>query len=197
MRGGAAGTESRQETGGREIAYKKTAGLGVHNSSSCRLATSGPDLQVQIYLGQPASGWPVTSSCPRMGTISRAALILACLALASAASEGAFKPSEQKEMKPENLFLHLHEVGYAAPPSPSQTRRLREDHFETSQSDPLFEEQREVQPPSPEAIPVQAEWPTLPRLGESIVGPPVPQEAIPLQEEQPPLQVPIEQKESK
>ncbi|XP_075834267.1 extracellular matrix protein 1 isoform X1 [Microtus pennsylvanicus] len=130
-----------------------------------------------------------------MGTLSRAALILACLALASAASEGAFKPSEQKEMKPENLFLHLHEVGYAAPPSPSQTRRLRVDHFETSQPDPLFEEQREVQPPSPEAVPVQEEWPTLPRSGENIVGRPVPQEAIPLQEEQPPLQVPIEQKE--
>ncbi|XP_026639860.1 extracellular matrix protein 1 isoform X3 [Microtus ochrogaster] len=196
VRGGAAGPESRQETGGREIAYKKTAGPGVHSSSSSRLAASGPDLQVQIYLGQPASGWPVTSSCPRMGTLSRAALILACLALASAASEGAFKPSEQKEMKPENLFLHLHEVGYAAPPSPSQTRRLRVGHFETSQADPLFEEQREVQPPSPEAIPVQEEWPTLPRSGENIVGP-VPQEAIPLQEGQPPLQVPIEQKEKK
>lgn len=88
VRGGAAGPESRQETGGREIAYKKTAGPGVHSSSSSRLAASGSDLHVQIYLGQPASEWPVTSSCPRMGTLSRAALILACLALASAASEG-------------------------------------------------------------------------------------------------------------
>ncbi|NP_001396875.1 extracellular matrix protein 1 isoform 30 precursor [Mus musculus] len=45
-----------------------------------------------------------------MGTVSRAALILACLALASAASEGAFKASDQREMTPERLFQHLHEV---------------------------------------------------------------------------------------
>jgi hypothetical protein len=48
VRGGAAGTESWQETGGREIAYKErqTAGLEVHNGSSnsqgSRLAASGP-----------------------------------------------------------------------------------------------------------------------------------------------------------
>ncbi|CAH6921113.1 extracellular matrix protein 1 isoform X1 [Phodopus roborovskii] len=126
-----------------------------------------------------------------MGTISRAALVLTCLALASAASAGASKPSGQREMKPENPFLHLHEVGYAAPPSPPQTRTFRvHDHFETSLHDPLFEGQREVQPPaSPE------EWSTFPKSDDSEVGPPTPQEAIPLQEEQPPPQVSIEQKE--
>ncbi|XP_015856604.1 extracellular matrix protein 1 isoform X2 [Peromyscus maniculatus bairdii] len=132
-----------------------------------------------------------------MGTIPRAALLLACLALASA-SEGAFQASEQREMKPENLFLHLHEgslVGYAAPPSPPQTRRPRVDHVETSLHEPLFEEQREVRPP--EAIPVQEEeWPAFPKSVESKVGPPLPPEAIPLQEEQPPPQGPVEQKEN-
>ncbi|XP_037062795.1 extracellular matrix protein 1 isoform X3 [Peromyscus leucopus] len=127
-----------------------------------------------------------------MGTIPRAALLLACLALASA-SEGAFKASEQREMTPENLFLHLHEgplVGYAAPPSPPQTRRPRVDHVETSLHEPLFEEQREVRPPSsPEAIPVQEEeWPAFPKSVES-------KEVIPLQEEQPPPRGPVEQKE--
>lgn len=124
-----------------------------------------------------------------MGTISRAALLLACLALASA-SEGAFQASEQREMKPENLFLHLHEgslVGYAAPPSPPQTRRPRVDHVETSLHEPLFEEQREVRPP--ETIPVQEEeWPAFPKSVES-------KEATPLQEERPPPQGPVEQKE--
>nr|UNO37363.1 extracellular matrix protein 1 form 1b [Mus musculus] len=133
-----------------------------------------------------------------MGTVSRAALILACLALASAASEGAFKASDQREMTPERLFQHLHEVGYAAPPSPPQTRRLRVDHSVTSLHDPpLFEEQREVQPPSsPEDIPVYEEdWPTFLNPNVDKAGPAVPQEAIPLQKEQPPPQVHIEQKE--
>lgn len=133
-----------------------------------------------------------------MGTIRSSALILACLALASAASEGAFKVSDQREMKPEHLFQHLHEVGYAAPPSPPQTRRLRVHHSETSPHDPpLFEEQKEVQPPSsPEDIPVyEEEWLTFlnPNVGK--VDPALPQEAIPLQKEQPPPRIPIEQKE--
>ncbi|XP_028645472.1 extracellular matrix protein 1 isoform X3 [Grammomys surdaster] len=113
-----------------------------------------------------------------MGTISRSALILACLALASAASEG---------------------VGYAAPPSPPQTRRFRMDHSEPSLHDPpLFEEQRKVQPPSsPDDIPVyQEEWPTFLNLNVDKEDPAVPQEAIPLQKEQPPPRVIIEQKES-
>ncbi|KAL1772251.1 extracellular matrix protein 1 isoform X1 [Sigmodon hispidus] len=134
-----------------------------------------------------------------MGTARRTAWILACLALASASSERAFKASEQREMKPENLFLHLHEVGYAAPPSPSQTRRRPVDHLEISSHDSLFEEQREVQPPpSPEASPDQEEeWSTFSESLVSKVGPPVFQEAIPLQEEQLPPKVPIEQKEKK
>ncbi|XP_076789054.1 extracellular matrix protein 1 isoform X9 [Arvicanthis niloticus] len=132
-----------------------------------------------------------------MGTISRSALVLACLALASAASEGAFKALEQRELKPEHLFEHLHE-GYAAPPSPPQTRRLRIDHSETSLHDPpLFEEQRKVQPPSsPDDIPAyQEEWPAFLNLNVDKEGPAVPQEAIPLQKEQPPPRVTIEQKE--
>ncbi|XP_063137240.1 extracellular matrix protein 1 isoform X3 [Rattus norvegicus] len=134
-----------------------------------------------------------------MGTIRSSALILACLALASAASEGAFKVSDQREMKPEHLFQHLHE-GYAAPPSPPQTRRLQVHHSETSPHDPpLFEEQKEVQPPSsPEDIPVyEEEWLTFlnPNVGK--VDPALPQEAIPLQKEQPPPRIPIEQKEKK
>lgn len=126
-----------------------------------------------------------------MGTIPSSALILACLALASAASEGAFKVSDQREMKPEHLFQHLHEVGYAAPPSPPQTQRLRVHHSETSPHDPpLFEEQKE------EDIPVyEEEWLTFlnPNVGK--VDPALPQEAIPLQKEQPPPRIPIEQKE--
>ncbi|XP_031230701.1 extracellular matrix protein 1 isoform X4 [Mastomys coucha] len=98
-----------------------------------------------------------------MGTISRSALILACLALASAASEGVFKVSDQREMKPEHLFQHLHEV---QPPS------------------------------SPEDIPVfEEEWSTFLNPNVDKAGPPVPQEAIPLQKEQPPPRIPIEQKE--
>ncbi|XP_051013675.1 extracellular matrix protein 1 [Acomys russatus] len=140
-----------------------------------------------------------------MGTMSTAAFILACLALASVTSEGAFKASGQREVKPERLFLHLHEVGYAAPPAPPpQTQRLRMGHSEMSLHDPpLFEEQREVQPPlSPEDIPVyEEEWLTLQHPGDK-ASPLLPltadfplQEAKPLQEEQPDPQVPIEQKE--
>lgn len=71
------------------------------------------------------------------------------------------------------------------------------DHFETSLRDPLFEGQKEVEPPaSPEELFVQEEeWPASPKSVESRVGLPTPQEAIPLQEEQPPPQVSIEQKE--
>ncbi|XP_076789050.1 extracellular matrix protein 1 isoform X5 [Arvicanthis niloticus] len=98
-----------------------------------------------------------------MGTISRSALVLACLALASAASEGAFKALEQRELKPEHLFEHLHEV---QPPS------------------------------SPDDIPAyQEEWPAFLNLNVDKEGPAVPQEAIPLQKEQPPPRVTIEQKE--
>ncbi|XP_060249076.1 extracellular matrix protein 1 isoform X6 [Meriones unguiculatus] len=178
----------------RQQALKFTAAVAAARGAGLQQC---PALQVQTCLGLPASGWPVPSSCPRMGTMSRAALVLACLALASAASEGAFKASGQREMKPEPLFQHFHE-GYAAPPAPPQAQRLRTDHSEASLHDPpLFEEQREVQPPlAPEDSPVyKEEWPAFPSPTEDKVGYPVPQEAIPLQEQQPARQVPIEQKE--
>ncbi|XP_014647261.1 PREDICTED: extracellular matrix protein 1 isoform X3 [Ceratotherium simum simum] len=105
-----------------------------------------------------------------MGTMSRAALVLACLAVASVASEGGLKLPEQRELGPEHLPYHLQEVGYAAPPSPTLTQALPMDHPDTSQHGPQFE-------------------------GQSEVDPPLPQEATPLQEELPPSQLPVEQKE--
>ncbi|XP_004404267.1 PREDICTED: extracellular matrix protein 1 isoform X2 [Odobenus rosmarus divergens] len=107
-----------------------------------------------------------------MGTMSRAALVLACLAVASVASEGGFKAPGQTELGPEPLTYHTQEVGYAAPPSPPRTRDLPVDHPDALQHGSHFE-------------------------GQSEVDPPLPQEAIPLQEELPPPQVPVEQKEKK
>ncbi|XP_036706832.1 extracellular matrix protein 1 isoform X7 [Balaenoptera musculus] len=133
-----------------------------------------------------------------MGTTSRAALVLACLAVASVASKGDIKASGQRELGPVHLTHPLQEVGYAAPPSPPLTRALPMDHPDTSQHSPHFEGQSEVQPsPSQKAIPVQEELPP-PRLPVEKKGdPPLPQEAVPLQEELFPPQVPIEQKEEK
>ncbi|XP_043732137.1 extracellular matrix protein 1 isoform X2 [Cervus elaphus] len=133
-----------------------------------------------------------------MGTVSTAALVLACLTVASVASDGGFKTSGQRELGPEPLTHPLQEVGYAAPPSPPLTRALPQGHPDTAQHSLHFEGQSEVQPPpSQEAIPLQEELlpPQLPV--EKKGGPPLPQEAIPLQEELPPPQVPIEQKEEK
>ncbi|XP_057388369.1 extracellular matrix protein 1 isoform X4 [Balaenoptera acutorostrata] len=133
-----------------------------------------------------------------MGTTSRAALVLACLAVASVASKEDIKASGPRELGPVHLTHPLQEVGYAAPPSPPLTRALPMDHPDTSQHSPHFEGQSEVQPsPSQKAIPVQEELPP-PRLPVEKKGdPPLPQEAVPLQEELFPPQVPIEQKEEK
>ncbi|XP_045442982.1 extracellular matrix protein 1 isoform X2 [Pipistrellus kuhlii] len=70
----------------------------------------------------------------------RAALVLACLAVTSIASEGGLKPSSQRELGPEQL----QEVGYAAPPSPPL--KQARDHSDISLDDPGFEEQSEVRP---------------------------------------------------
>lgn len=131
--------------------------------------------------------------------MSRAALVLACLATASVASEGAgSKPSGQRELKPE----YLHEVGYAAPPSPPLTRVFRGDHDDTSLHGFHFEGQSEVQPPPlQDAFQVLEEELTSPELlvektgfpstsGSLAVDPQLPREAIPLQEEVPPPQHP-------
>nr|XP_008513141.1 PREDICTED: extracellular matrix protein 1 isoform X5 [Equus przewalskii] len=107
-----------------------------------------------------------------MGTMSRAALVLAYLAVACIASKGGFKAPGQRELGPEQLTHHLQEVGHAAPPSPPLTRALPMDHPDTSQHGAQLE-------------------------GQSEVDPPLPQEAIPLQEELPPPQLPLEQKEGK
>ncbi|XP_019288311.1 extracellular matrix protein 1 isoform X1 [Panthera pardus] len=133
-----------------------------------------------------------------MGTMHRGALVLACLAVASvASSEGDFKAQGQRELGPEPLTYHIQEVGYAAPPSPPQTRALPMDHPDTPQPGFHFEGQSEVQPPpAQEAIPAQEEElppPQLP-MGKKVESP-LPQEAIPLQEELPPHQAPVEQKE--
>ncbi|XP_045220372.1 extracellular matrix protein 1 isoform X2 [Macaca fascicularis] len=128
-----------------------------------------------------------------MGTTVRAALVLAYLAIASAASEGGFKATGQRQLRPE----HFQEVGYAAPPSPPLSRSLLMDHPDSSQHGPPFEGQSQVQPPpSQEATPIQQEELLPAQLpAEKEVGPPLSQEAVPLQKELPSLQQPSEQKE--
>lgn len=135
--------------------------------------------------------------------MSRAALVLACLATASVASEEASKPSGQRELGPE----YLHEVGYAAPPSPPLTRVFPGDHHDASLHGFHFEGQSEVQPPplqdaflvleeeltSPELLVEKAGSPSA--TGSQAVDAQLPPEAIPLQEEVPPPQYPVEQKE--
>ncbi|KAF6074387.1 extracellular matrix protein 1 [Phyllostomus discolor] len=78
-----------------------------------------------------------------MGTMSGAALVLACLAVALLASEGGFKTSGQKELGPE----YLQEVGYAAPPSPPLTQAHPVDHPDTAEHGPHFEENSEESHP--------------------------------------------------
>ncbi|XP_066124137.1 extracellular matrix protein 1 isoform X3 [Saccopteryx bilineata] len=131
-----------------------------------------------------------------MGTTSRAALVLACLAVASVASEGGFKTSGERELGPE----YLQEVGYAAPPAPPLTRALPNDHPDTSQHSHHFEEQSEVQPPhSLEALFDLEKELSSPQLlvkrGSDAGDLPHLQKATPLQEELPHAQLPIEQKE--
>ncbi|XP_040143455.1 extracellular matrix protein 1 isoform X2 [Ictidomys tridecemlineatus] len=128
-----------------------------------------------------------------MGTMARVALVLACLAVASATSEGGHEAPGQKELRSE----YIQEAGYAAPPSPPQARGFPVYHLDPSQYDLPFEGQREVQsPPSPEAIPVQEELPPPHLSNGKKVDPPLPPEAIPLQEELPPPHPRTEQKEN-
>ncbi|XP_060057735.1 extracellular matrix protein 1 isoform X2 [Erinaceus europaeus] len=123
-----------------------------------------------------------------MGTMSRAALVFACLAVASVASEGG-----QKKLGPHSLTQPLQEVGYAAPPAPPLTRTLPMGHAEAFH----FEEQSEVQPQPQEAVPLQEEMLPPPQLPEGKeVDVPLLSDTIPQQEELPPHQVPLEQKES-
>ncbi|XP_019480797.1 PREDICTED: extracellular matrix protein 1 [Hipposideros armiger] len=138
-----------------------------------------------------------------MGSVSRAALVLACLAAVSVASEGGSQVSGKRELGPE----YLQEVGYAAPPSPPLTRVLSGDHHDTSHHGLLFEGQSEVQPPPlqedffvleeemmpPQLLLKKIESPSA--SGSHGVDPQLPQETVPLQEEVPPTQLPSEQKE--
>ncbi|XP_077012254.1 extracellular matrix protein 1 isoform X6 [Tamandua tetradactyla] len=127
-----------------------------------------------------------------MGTVSRAALVLAYLATAAAASEGGPQALGQKELKSEYLTQHPQEDGYAAPSPPPLTRALPMDH-------PDFEGQSKVQPlPFKEATLVQEKELPPPLLPvEKKAAPPYPDEDNPFQEELPPPQLPIEQKEEK
>lgn len=139
---------------------------------------------------------PPTSPCPRMGTTSRAALVLAYLAVASVVPEGVSKAPGQRELGAEHL---LQEAGYAAPPSPPLSHTLPRDPPDTSQQSPHFEGQSEVQPSSSqEAIPFQQEELTPAQLPAEKKGdPPLLQETVPLQKEQSPPKLPTEQKEKK
>ncbi|XP_077012250.1 extracellular matrix protein 1 isoform X2 [Tamandua tetradactyla] len=126
-----------------------------------------------------------------MGTVSRAALVLAYLATAAAASEGGPQALGQKELKSEYLTQHPQEDGYAAPSPPPLTRALPMDH-------PDFEGQSKVQPlPFKEATLVQEKELPPPLLPVEKKAPPYPDEDNPFQEELPPPQLPIEQKEEK
>ncbi|XP_042538184.1 extracellular matrix protein 1 isoform X1 [Dipodomys spectabilis] len=134
-----------------------------------------------------------------MGTISRAALVFACLALSSATSEGGLRTPEKQEVRPERLTHNLQEVGYAAPPSPPWTRSFSMYQPDTIEYDLPFEEQHEVQPLlSPKAIPVQKEVLAPPQIPvEKKAGSRFSQEAISPQEELPPPQSSTEQKEKR
>lgn len=131
-----------------------------------------------------------------MGTKSRAILVLACLAVASIASEGGLRP---RVLGPE----YLQEVGYAAPPSPPHTPAHpvdHPDHPDISQHGHHFEGQSEVQPrSSQEGIFALEEELFSPQLlikrGNPAMESPVPQKDVSLQEELSPPQTPIEQKE--
>ncbi|XP_014396191.1 PREDICTED: extracellular matrix protein 1 isoform X4 [Myotis brandtii] len=133
-----------------------------------------------------------------MGTMFGAALVLACLAVTSTASEGGFKPSSQRELGPE----YLQEVGYAAPPSPPLTRARPRDHPDISLHDPDFEGQSEVRPFSSFDQEEQLFSPqllvrsgSLSLSGSQAEDPTGPGRVVPVQEELPPPPGPIEQKE--
>lgn len=128
--------------------------------------------------------------------MSRAALVVACLAAVSVASKEGSQVSGQRELGPE----YLEEVGYAAPPSPPLTRVLSRDHQDTSHHGLLVEGQSEVQPaPLLEDSVLEEELPPplllLKNKGSDGGDPQLPQETVPLQEEVPPPQFPNEQKE--
>uniref|UniRef100_A0A8C9AAE1 Extracellular matrix protein 1 n=1 Tax=Prolemur simus TaxID=1328070 RepID=A0A8C9AAE1_PROSS len=138
-----------------------------------------------------------------MGTVPRAAWVLACLAVASAASEGGLRAPGQRELRPEHFRQHLHEVGYAAPPSPPLIQSLPVDHPDTSQHGLPLEGQREGKTTThPSQLPLQVPKPAYLPVGcshppPSVVQPPHPQEAIPAQKEElPPPQFP-EKKENR
>lgn len=129
--------------------------------------------------------------------MSRAALVVACLAAVSVASKEGSQVSGQRELGPE----YLEEVGYAAPPSPPLTRVLSRDHQDTSHHGLLVEGQSEVQPaPLLEDSVLEEELPPplllLKNKGSDGGDPQLPQETVPLQEEVPPPQFPNEQKEN-
>ncbi|XP_004854035.1 extracellular matrix protein 1 isoform X1 [Heterocephalus glaber] len=136
-----------------------------------------------------------------MGVVSRAAAILACLALASAASEGGFEPAGQRELRPVHFTQRFEEVGYAAPPAPPRTRTrgfpMGHQDQDASQYDPPFEGQAEVNmaPGPQEAIPLQEELPPLRRPDGKKVDGPVPQEEVSVQEEVAPPRRPTEWEE--
>ncbi|CAK6439386.1 unnamed protein product [Pipistrellus nathusii] len=119
----------------------------------------------------------------------RAALVLACLAVTSIASEGGLKPSSQRELGPEQL----QEVGYAAPPSPPL--KQARDHRDTSLEH--FEEQSEVQSFSSffDQILLESEFFSLDKDLPIPEDSPAPGKVV--QEEVNPPQGPIEQKEGK
>lgn len=96
VRGGAAGTESRQEAErGGELslaAYKEEKGTGprvlaAQQQQVDRQAPICPALQSDLPEEDLLGGRPLVPA-PRMGTMSRAALVLACLTVASVASDG-------------------------------------------------------------------------------------------------------------
>ncbi|XP_006902302.1 PREDICTED: extracellular matrix protein 1 [Elephantulus edwardii] len=107
-----------------------------------------------------------------MGTMSRTTLVLACLAVISAASEEGPKASGQKVLHPQHFVQNPEEVGYAAPPSPPLTQNLPRDHPDSTQHGFHFEGQREGK--------------SLPHTS-----------LVPLQKELPPPQLQIEQREEK
>ncbi|XP_054988545.1 extracellular matrix protein 1 isoform X3 [Sorex araneus] len=126
-----------------------------------------------------------------MGPTSSAAWLVACLAVASAASEGATPPPREKQLGPEHPQL-LQEVGYAGPPAPPLTQFSSMADPEFYEDGPHFEGQTEVQPRSQEGPQLQEEElppARLPKDRKENLS--APQEAAPQQEEQ----LPLEQKE--
>ncbi|XP_072500808.1 extracellular matrix protein 1 isoform X3 [Notamacropus eugenii] len=130
-----------------------------------------------------------------MGSPSAPALVFMVLALGASASRGGPKPFEQRQVIPQHFIFSQKEVGYAAPPAPSQPQKailkdpiISQDIFEGQKAaDYLFEDFPLQEAQSPQKIP--AEIP----LEEKE---PIPKEAIPLQEEvQSSQHLPVEQKE--